>query len=61
LECWNDGILEKWVGLRLIEPMALRGYCNVGLTAIIALTTKLKMDNIPYSGGGPSFHYSIIP
>jgi hypothetical protein len=36
LECWNDGILEKWV----------LGYWSVGLMAIIVLMIKLKMDNI---------------
>jgi hypothetical protein len=36
LECWNDGILENWV----------LGYWSVGIMAIIALTIKLKMDNI---------------
>jgi hypothetical protein len=46
LECWNDGILEKW-GL---------GYWSVGLMAIIVLTIKLKMDNT-----FKKTHYSIIP
>jgi hypothetical protein len=36
MEKWNSG------------KMGL-GYCNVGLMAIIVLTTKLKMDNILYS------------
>jgi hypothetical protein len=51
LECWNDGILEKWV----------LGYWSVGLMAIIVLTIKLKMDSIHLLTNIPSFHCSIIP
>jgi hypothetical protein len=46
LECWNAGILEKWV----------LGNWSVGLMGIIFLTVKLKMDNILQQT-----HYSIIP
>ena len=41
---WRDGMMGS--GLRLVEPKARRGYCNVGLMGIIVLTIKLKMDNI---------------
>ena len=36
LECWNAGIVEKWV----------LGYWKVGLTATFVLTIILKRDNI---------------
>jgi hypothetical protein len=41
LECWNAGILERWV-----EPMAWREYWTVGLMATIVLAIKIIMDNI---------------
>ena len=44
MEQWNYGMMGS--GLRLVEPTARRGYCNVGFMVIIVLTTKLKMDNI---------------
>jgi hypothetical protein len=51
LECWNAGILEKWV----LE------YWAVGLIAIVVLTIKLKMNNFLLLTNIPSFQYSIIP
>jgi hypothetical protein len=51
LECWNAGILEKWV----------LGCWTDGLMAVIVLTIKLKKDDILLLTTIPSFHYSIIP
>ncbi len=45
LECWNAGILEKWV----LE------YCNVGLMVEFVLPIKLNRQH-PFKN-----HYSIIP
>jgi hypothetical protein len=53
LECWNAGILEKWV----------LGYWSVGLMVVIVLTIKLKMVNTLKKNQYsiiPIFHYSMI-
>jgi len=53
LECWNDGILEKWV----------LGYWSVGIIALRGGRIKLKTDNFllktQYSII-PIFHHSMI-
>jgi hypothetical protein len=51
LECWNDGILEKWVW----DTAMLGQWPTGGGTKNLKWIISFKNTIIP------SFHYSIIP